>query len=236
MKKTIIAALTLSTSLAFAADTTFTPETESQKLGYTFGTMVGSQLSQGVENLDIDSFMKGFSSAYKGQEPALSQEELKGIFQAFQQQKMEETRVAQENEAKQAQAGSVEWLATIEAQDGIMKTDSGLLYKAITEGTGTKPLATDTVKVNYEGSLANGTVFDSSYERGEPISFPLNQVIPGWTEGLQLMTVGSKYELYIPSDLAYGPGGTGPIPPHSALKFVVELLAIETPAIAEATE
>lgn len=234
MKKTMIAALTLSTSLAFAADASFTPETDAQKLGYTFGTMVGAQLSQGVEDLDIESFVQGFSSAYKGEAPAISEEELKGIFQAFQQEKMEEARLAQEKEAMQAQAGSVEWLAEIEAQDGVMKTDSGLLYKAITEGAGVKPLATDTVKVNYEGSLANGTVFDSSYERGEPISFPLNQVIPGWTEGLQLMSVGSKYELYIPSDLAYGPGGTGPIPPHSALKFVVELLAIETPAVAEA--
>ena len=234
MKKTMIAALTLSTSLAFAADASFTPETDAQKLGYTFGTMVGAQLSQGVEDLDIESFVQGFSSAYKGEAPAISEEELKGIFQAFQQEKMEEARLAQEKEAMQAQAGSVEWLAEIEAQDGVMKTDSGLLYKAITEGAGVKPLATDTVKVNYEGSLANGTVFDSSYERGEPISFPLNQVIPGWTEGLQLMSVGSKYELYIPSDLAYGPGGTGPIPPHSALKVVVELLAIETPAVAEA--
>ena len=234
MKKTLIAALTLSTSLAFAADATYSPETESQKLGYTFGTMVGAQLSMGVEDLDIDSFMKGFQSAYKGETPAIPEEELKGIFQAFQQQKMEEARVAQEQEAEQAKAGSVEWLASIETQEGIMKTGSGLLYKAVTEGTGEKPVATDTVKVNYEGSLANGTVFDSSYERGEPISFPLNQVIPGWTEGLQLMSVGSKYELYIPSDLAYGPGGTGPIPPHSALKFVVELLAIETPAVAEA--
>ena len=234
MKKTLIAALTLSTSLAFASDTAYTPETESQKLGYTFGTMVGAQLSMGVEDLDIDSFMKGFQSAYKGEAPAIPEEELKGIFQAFQQQKMEEARLAQEKEAEQAKAGSVEWLASIEAQEGIMKTDSGLLYKAVTEGTGEKPVATDTVKVNYEGSLANGTVFDSSYERGEPISFPLNQVIPGWTEGLQLMSVGSKYELYIPSELAYGPGGTGPIPPHSALKFVVELLAIETPAVAEA--
>ena len=231
----MIAALTLSTSLAFAADATFTPETDSQKLGYTFGTMVGAQLSQGVEDLDLEAFTQGFSSAYKGEAPAIPEDELKAIFQSFQQEKMEEARLAQEKEAEQAKAGSVEWLASIEAsEEGIMKTESGLLYKAITEGTGAKPLATDTVKVNYEGSLANGTVFDSSYQRGEPISFPLNQVIPGWTEGLQLMSVGSKYELYIPSDLAYGPGGTGPIPPHSALKFVVELLAIETPAVAEA--
>ena len=104
-----------------------------------------------------------------------------------------------------------------------------MLYKVITEGKGDKPSATDTVKVDYEGSLTDGTVFDSSYKRGEAITFPLNGVIPGWTEGLQLMPVGSKYELYIPSDLAYGPGGTGPIPPHAALKFVVELHDIEKP-------
>ncbi len=226
MKKTIIATLALSSSLALA----YTPASEEQKLGYTFGAMVGGQLSQGIQDLDIEAFREGFSAAYLDQELSLTQEELQTIFQTFQQQQIEQQQREQARIAEEAQAGSIAWLSEREAEDNVLKTDSGLLYKVITEGDGVKPLATETVTVNYEGTLIDGTVFDSSYERGEPISFPLTQVIPGWTEGVQLMTVGSKYEFYIPSDLAYGPGGTGPIPPHSALKFVVELLEIAAPA------
>lgn len=226
MKKTIITALALTSSLALA----YTPSTEEQKLGYTFGTIVGGQLGQGIEDLDLDAFSEGFKAAYKGEDLSLSQEELQTIFKAFQQSQIEKQQKEQARIADEAKGKSITWLSDKEKEDGVKKTESGLLYKVITEGTGAKPSETDTVKVNYEGSLIDGTVFDSSYERGEPISFPLNQVIPGWTEGLQLMTVGSKYELYIPADLAYGPGGTGPIPPNAALKFVVELLDIEAPA------
>lgn len=224
MKKTIISAFVLSSSLALAD----APVTDEEKLGYTFGNMVGSQLGQAIKELDIDAFTAGFNAAYSGSEPELSQEEMAGIFQAFQQEQIAQQQREQERLAEEAKAKSSAWLAEREAEDGVQKTESGLLYKEINAGSGKTPAATDTVKVNYEGSLADGTVFDSSYERGEPISFPLNQVISGWTEGVQLMKVGAKYELYIPSELAYGPGGTGPIPPHSALKFVVELLDIET--------
>jgi len=108
---------------------------------------------------------------------------------------------------------------------GIITTSSGLQYEVINEGNGAKPAADDIVKVHYEGKLIDGTVFDSSYER-EPIEFPLNQVIPGWTEGVQLMSVGSKYRLFIPPELGYGAGGAGPIPPNSVLIFEVELLDI----------
>jgi hypothetical protein len=110
---------------------------------------------------------------------------------------------------------------------GVTTTASGLQYEVLKQGTGAKPAATDTVKVHYEGKLLDGTVFDSSVQRGEPVSFPLNRVIPGWTEGVQLMTVGSKYKFVIPSELAYGDQGAGPIPPHSVLQFEVELLSIE---------
>ena len=102
------------------------------------------------------------------------------------------------------------------------------MYKVIEKGDGEQPEATDTVTVNYEGTLVDGTVFDSSYERGEPTTFPLDQVIPGWTEGLQLMSEGATYEFYIPSELAYGPGGTGPIGPNAALQFKVELIDVES--------
>jgi FKBP-type peptidyl-prolyl cis-trans isomerase FkpA/FKBP-type peptidyl-prolyl cis-trans isomerase FklB len=146
---------------------------------------------------------------------------------------MKKAQLEEEKVAEEAKAASAAWLKEKEAEDGVKKTESGLLYKVITAGKGDKPSATDTVKVDYEGSLSDGTVFDSSYKRGEAITFPLNGVIPGWTEGLQLMPVGSKYELYIPADLAYGPGGTGPIPPNAALKFVVELHSIEKPEAAK---
>ena len=110
--------------------------------------------------------------------------------------------------------------------DGYITTASGLKYKVLRKGDGRSPKATDIVKVNYEGKLLNGTIFDSSYQRGEPIEFPLNRVIPGWTEGLQLMQEGAEYEFLIPSNLAYGPQGAGPIPPNSDLIFTVELIQV----------
>ena len=113
------------------------------------------------------------------------------------------------------------------SKEGVLITDSGLQYKVIDMGDGPKPSATDKVKVHYRGTLLNGDEFDSSYARGEPISFMLNQVIPGWTEGVQLMPVGSKFMFYIPPNLGYGPGGGGPIGPNATLIFQVELLAIE---------
>ncbi|NNE69594.1 MAG: FKBP-type peptidyl-prolyl cis-trans isomerase [Rhodothermales bacterium] len=126
-------------------------------------------------------------------------------------------------------AASTAFLAEVETRDGIMATPSGLMYEVITEGEGEKPNAVSSVTVHYEGTLPDGTVFDSSYARGETISFPLNRVIPGWTEGLQLMSPGAKYKFYIPSNLAYGQRGTpgGPIGPNQALIFTVELFSFE---------
>jgi len=132
------------------------------------------------------------------------------------------------NQSKQAKAKGEEFLASNAKRPEVTTTPSGLQYEVITSTLGAKPKATDKVRVHYEGTLVDGTVFDSSYKRGEPITFGLNQVIKGWTEGLQLMPVGSKYKLYIPSDLGYGAQGAGSsIPPHSALIFTVELLGIE---------
>ncbi|MCV2401891.1 FKBP-type peptidyl-prolyl cis-trans isomerase [Marinomonas sp. C2222] len=227
MKKTLIAALALSSvSLAFADDA-IQLETKEQRLGYSIGTMFGTRMTQDFAELDTATFIAGFQDAFSGKEGKMTLDEVTATIQAYQQEQALAAQQEQEKLAEEAKAASVTWLAEKEAEDGVMKTESGLLYKVITEGTGEKPTELSTVEVDYEGSLIDGTVFDSSYQRGEPISFPLNQVIPGWTEGLQLMTTGSKYELYIPSDLAYGPGGTGPIPPHSALKFVVELHGIK---------
>lgn len=135
----------------------------------------------------------------------------------------------QEFEAKKAEenlAAGEAFLAENATKEGITVTESGLQYEVLQEGDGASPSATDIVKVHYEGTLLDGTVFDSSYERGEPIEFPLNQVIPGWTEGVQLMKEGGKTKLYIPSELAYGTRATGSITPNSTLTFVVELLEV----------
>ena len=227
MKKTLIAALVMS-SVSFAyADDSIKLDTKEQRLGYSIGTMFGSRMTQDFSELDMDTFMAGFQDAFAGKDGQMTMDEVTQTIQAYQQEQAALAQQAQEELSEAAKAEASAWLKEKEAEDGVKKTESGLLYKVITAGKGDKPSATDTVEVDYEGSLIDGTVFDSSYERGESITFPLNGVIPGWTEGLQLMPVGSKYELYIPSDLAYGPGGTGPIPPNSALKFVVELHSIQ---------
>lgn len=224
MKKTLIAALVMSSvSFAYADNHAIQLDSQEQRLGYSIGTMFGSRMAQDFAELDMTTFMAGFQDAFAGKDGKMTMEEVTQTIQAYQQEQMEKAQLEEQKAAEEAKAASTAWLSEKEAEDGVMKTESGLLYKVITEGTGDKPSATDTVEVDYEGSLVDGSVFDSSYQRGESISFPLDGVIPGWTEGLQLMTVGSKYELYIPADLAYGPGGTGPIPPHAALKFVVEL-------------
>jgi FKBP-type peptidyl-prolyl cis-trans isomerase FkpA/FKBP-type peptidyl-prolyl cis-trans isomerase FklB len=237
MKKTLLSAL-IATSVSFAyADNHAPLDTKEARLGYSIGSMFGGRMSQDFDNLDIEAFVKGFSDAYTGKELVMTQEEIGQAIQAFQAEQMAAAQAEQAKISEEAKAAGEAWLSEQAQMADIVTTESGLMYKAITIGEGAKPAATDVVKVNYEGSLPDGTVFDSSYERGEPISFPLDQVIPGWTEGLQQMPVGSKFELYIPSDLAYGPGGTGPIPPHSPLKFVVELLEIEaTEATETATE
>ena len=162
-------------------------------------------------------------------EPRIAKEEQQKIMMSFQEQQQakrqaEQAKVAEENTAK-----SQAFLEENGKKDGVITTESGLQYKVLTEGAedGAKPAATDTVKVHYHGTLIDGTVFDSSVDRGEPVSFPVNGVIKGWIEGLQLMSEGDKFELYIPSDLAYGSGGTGgKIGPNEALVFQVELLEV----------
>ena len=158
----------------------------------------------------------------------MTAEEIAETMQAFQQQqmaKMQEEQAAAG--AKNAEAGEA-FLAENGKQEGVVTTDSGLQYKVVTKGDGAKPKADDLVSVHYKGTLLDGKEFDSSYKRGEPAEFGVNQVIPGWTEALQLMPVGSKWELVIPADLAYGPGGAGgDIGPNSTLQFEVELLEIK---------
>lgn len=191
-------------------------------LSYSLGVVLASNLSnQGFLSINADEFSKGFADSLEGS-PALSVEEADAKIREVM------TKI-QEDKSAEAKSEGENFLAENARKDGIEVTGSGLQYKHETVGEGESPAAEDTVSVHYKGTLIDGTEFDSSYKRGEPISFPLNGVIPGWTEGLQLMKVGGKTKFFIPQELAYGerPNPNGPIPPFAALIFEVELIEIK---------
>lgn len=203
-------------------------DTEQKKLGYIIGMDIGKSLKDQGTEVDLDSLISAIRSTYNGEELAMTTEEATLVRKEY----VEKRQAEQQAEAAVAGQSNLaigqKFLAENATKEGVQSTASGLQYKVITMGTGPKPVATDTVKVHYRGTLLDGTEFDSSYARNEPISFALNRVIAGWTEGVQLMPVGSKFMFFIAPDLAYGEGGGGPIPPNSTLTFEVELLAIET--------
>ena len=188
------------------------------KLSYSLGLGIGRQLSQlGAKNINVDDFAQSIKDALSGKEPAVSDEEAQQIVNQFfvEQEKVKSAAAKAEGENFLAENGK---------KDGVVTLPSGLQYTVLREGNGKRPSATDTVECDYEGTLINGQVFDSSYRRGEHATFPLNQVIAGWTEGLQLMQEGAKYRFFIPYNLAYGERGAGrDIPPYAALIFDVEL-------------
>ncbi|MBO7502712.1 MAG: FKBP-type peptidyl-prolyl cis-trans isomerase [Paludibacteraceae bacterium] len=192
------------------------------KISYAIGLSMGQNLrGSGVTKLEYTDLAKGVQDVLEGQKPQISYQEAQTILGQFFSEL--ENRIAGE----QKKAGE-EFLAANAKRAEVKTTPSGLQYEVLEATIGQKPKATDKVRVHYEGTLIDGTIFDSSYKRGESISFALNQVIKGWTEGLQLMSVGSKYKLYIPYQLAYGEQGAGgSIPPYAALIFTVELLGIE---------
>ena len=170
--------------------------------------------------------MRGFEDALAG-EAKLDEAKIREVLTALDSSVREKQAAKAEADAKKHKAEGEKYLAENAKKEGVTVTDSGLQYEVMTEGDGEKPVATDMVKVHYKGTLLDGSEFDSSYSRNEPASFRLNQVIPGWTEGLQLMNVGSKYKFTIPSELAYGERDLGKIPANSTLVFEVELLEIE---------
>lgn len=201
--------------------------TDKDKVSYMIGMDVGQNLGQFKDEVDVDVLVRGLRDAMTGSDTQLSQEQAAEVRQQFMQRMQAQ---AQEQRVQAAQNNRTEgeaFLAENGKKAGVTTTDSGLQYEVISSGDGAKPKATDRVRVHYVGTLLDGTKFDSSIDRGEPAEFPLNGVIPGWTEGLQLMPVGSKYRFYIPSELAYGEQGTpGPIGPNATLTFEVELLEI----------
>ena len=192
-----------------------------EKFSYGLGMGIGQNLlSMGVKNLEIEDFVKGIKDVITGATTEISHTEAQKIVSD------QFRKLAEEAYAKVKEEGEA-FLAANKAKEGVVTLPSGLQYEVITEGTGKKPSATDRVQCHYEGTLIDGTVFDSSIRRGEPAVFGVNQVIRGWVEALQLMSEGSKWRLYIPQDMAYGANGAGEmIPPYSALIFEVELIKI----------
>jgi FKBP-type peptidyl-prolyl cis-trans isomerase len=211
------------------------PESLQDRASYTIGLNLGKSLKTNDIQANIDLIVKGLRDGLGGGQALLTDEEMQTTMQTLQQQ------VTAQQEAKRKALGEknkVEgeaFLAKNKEKPGVKTTASGLQYEVISEGTGPMPKATDSVTVNYKGTLMDGTVFDSSYDRKEPVTFVLNQVIPGWTEGVQLMKVGSKYKFYIPSAMGYGERGAGnTIGPNTPLIFEVELLSIGKPEPAAA--
>ena len=201
---------------------------ESAKFSYAIGMDIANSVKRMPEPVDQQALIAGIDAALNGKEMLLSAEEAAGIKQSVFKRQQEAMVAKRKAAGEKNKAEGEKFLAENAKKDGIKVTDSGLQYEVLRKGDGAMPKATDKVKVNYRGTLLDGTEFDSSYKRGEPITFPLNQVIAGWTEAVQLMSVGSKYRLFIPSDLAYGPNGAGDrIGPNSTLIFEVELLGIE---------
>lgn len=212
---------------ASANGDTVTLSNDSQKRSYALGMDIGNSLKDLPVKPKVDYLAAGIRDVVQGKKPQLSADEQKEVMQSF----VKEVEAAQKKktsaEAQTNLDAGKKFLADNKDKDGIKVTDSGLQYKVVKPGKGDSPDAKDSVKVNYEGKLIDGTVFDSSYERGEPVTFPVSAVIPGWTEALQLMKPGAEYMLYIPPNLAYGERGAGAkIGPNQTLVFKVELLKV----------
>lgn len=209
------------------ADATI-PEVDKQKVAYLVGADVGRNLVAIKDELDLPELLQGVRATFAGDKLLLSEDQLNAVRDTFSQKMQGEMEAKAKSLGDANRAEGQKFLAENKQVKGVFSTASGLQYMVLRQGAGERPRASDQVRVNYEGKLLDGTVFDSSYERGEPAEFGLNQVIAGWTEGLGLMPVGAKYRFWIPGDLAYGSKGTpgGPIGPNATLVFDVELQAI----------
>jgi len=202
-------------------------ETLAQKGGYALGANIGSSLKRDGADIDAGTFIEGFKAAYDGAELTMTPDEMQNAMKEFQDAMQAKMTAQRESAGKDNQVASDNYMKANAAREGITTLPSGLQYEVLEEGSGKKPAATDEVTVHYTGKLIDGTVFDSSEQRGQPATFKLNQVIPGWTEGLQLMSEGAKYRLYIPPKIGYGERGAGAsIGPNAALVFDVHLIKI----------
>lgn len=218
-----VSTLAVSSNFIMAQDTE-TPETLKEKVSYAYGLMIARQLTERGIEIDLGQFNAAFEAVVNDEELAMTEEEVSAAF-TENQENMDKAG-ASGADKENLEAGQ-EFLEENAKREGVETTESGLQYEVLEKGDGPSPDATDTVTVHYHGTLIDGTVFDSSVERGEPANFPLNRVIPGWTEGVQLMSEGAKYRFFVPHDLAYGERGAGgDIKPYSTLIFDVELLEI----------
>ena len=204
-----------------------TLDTPEKRLSYGIALRMSERMVADGMVMDVDAYALGMRDAFEGAEARLTEEEINAEMMAFQEKVEAEREAAQAQVAEGNAEAGVAFLAENAQREGIIVTDSGLQYEVVTAGDGASPGPDDQVEVHYRGTLIDGTVFDSSYDRGQTVTFGVTQVIPGWTEALQLMKEGDKYNLYIPSDLAYGAGGAGQvIGPNSTLIFEVELIKI----------
>jgi len=200
------------------------------KASYSIGLNVGMNIKRQNVDVNQDAFTAGFKDALAGRKPLMTEQEVREAMMAFEKDMQQK----QNDAAQKNSADAQKFMTENKSKEGVKTTGSGLQYKVMKEGSGAQPKATDTVTVNYRGTLTDGTEFDSSYKRGQPATFPVSGVIKGWTEALQMMKVGSKYQLFIPPDLGYGANGQRAIPPNSVLIFEVELMDVKAPGAASA--
>lgn len=227
LSKSLTAAMLAAGMATVSVASAQAPQTEKEKISYMVGMDVGGSLQQIKDEIDVNTLARAIADVLSGGDLAMSQEEAMEVRQAFMARLQADQASKQAEAANKNKAEGEAFLEANKSKPGVKTTASGLQYQVITEGSGRKPTESDQVKVHYTGTLINGEKFDSSHDRGQPATFPLNGVIPGWTEGLQLMSEGSKYKLFIPASLAYGEQGTpGPIGPNATLVFDVELIEI----------
>jgi len=211
--------------LALAADAQL--KDQKDKVSYSIGLDIGTTMKRQLIDVNDELLNKGIKDGLSGSKPLMTEEETKEAMAAFQKDMMAKQAAVKKEQGEKNTGEGKKFLDENKAKEGVKTTASGLQYKVLKEGSGASPKATDTVKVNYRGTTIDGTEFDSSYKRGEPASFPVNRVIKGWTEGLQLMKAGSKYQFVVPADLAYGERGAGSdIGPNATLLFDVEVLEV----------
>jgi FKBP-type peptidyl-prolyl cis-trans isomerase FklB len=224
--KTLLTAASLAALMASAPLVLAAPESEEERLSYSLGAAYGQTIAQDFGDLDVDTFAEAVRDVIEGNELAMSEEEMAETLSRFQQQAMATRQAETEQIAELNLAEGEAFLAENAERDEVEVTESGLQYEVLEAGDGASPGPTSHVEVHYEGMLVDGTVFDSSYDRGESISFRVDQVIEGWQEALQLMSVGDSWMLFIPAGLGYGVQGQGPIGPNETLIFRVELLDV----------
>lgn len=228
-KKILVVLVCMSWSIsALAAGDVKSLITETDKISYSIGLNIGKSFKQQSISIKVDALAQGIKDAIKGEGQLLTDEEIHQVMTAFQQRMMEKKQNQDKMVAEKNSAEGKAFLDNNKKRKGVTALPSGLQYEVIRPGTGATPSLTDTVVTNYRGTLISGQEFDSSYKRGTPATFPVNGVIRGWTEALQLMKVGAKWKLYVPSELAYGPRSAGPvIGPNSTLVFEIELMEVK---------